>query len=264
MEVELRQDYISCWDNSYRTTLNQEETTEMIVPDACPDILQILDGEGKLFLQRKDAMDGKAEFSGCIKVTVLYQPEGEGNLCSMDAVLPFSTTIENEAITRRSKLMVTPRLQKVDVHLLSPRKMLIKVNFAMELTVCTPQTLTICPGVDQGEDYGIRQKLGDYQSYVTTAALEKTFNYSDVLSLPAGRPDMRELLRTRASCTCNEAKVIGSKVVLKGEAKLDTLYRGEDEGIHTATFSLPFSQIMESGEAEDDPVPQVTLISTDV
>ena len=35
MELELQKDYINCWENVFKTTINQEETSEMIVPDAC-------------------------------------------------------------------------------------------------------------------------------------------------------------------------------------------------------------------------------------
>ncbi len=264
MELELRQDYISCWENAYRTDLNLEETTEMIVPDACPDILQVLDGEGKLLLGRKDAQDGKAEFSGVIKVCILYQPEGEGKLCTMEAKLPFSCSVDSPAIHRRSKLMVTPTVQKVDIHLLNPRKVLIRVLYCLELRCHTAQSLPICPCVENGEAYGIQEKVEEYQSYLPVAAVEKQFNYSDILALPAGRPDLVELLRTRAECICNEAKVIGSKLVFKGEALLDILYRSRDEELHTAAFHLPFSQIMECSDAGEESVPQVEVIYTDL
>lgn len=57
MELELRQDYISCWDTVYDAHLELEETSRMIVPDACPDILQVLDAEGKIFYnERKSSM----------------------------------------------------------------------------------------------------------------------------------------------------------------------------------------------------------------
>ena len=45
MELELRRESVRCWETVCRTKLEQEETAEMIVPDACPDIWQVLDGE---------------------------------------------------------------------------------------------------------------------------------------------------------------------------------------------------------------------------
>jgi len=264
MELELRQEYISCWDNGYRTCINQEETTEMIVPDACPDILQILDGEGKLLLQRKEAMDGKAELSGCIKVGILYQPEGECRLCSMEGILPFSSTLESAAITRSSKLMVVPKIQKVDVHVLNPRKVLIKVNFTLDVCCYTPQSMSICPCVEQREKYAVCQKVEEHQSYLPVAVQEKMFNYTDLLTLPAGNPDMEELLRFRADCLCHEAKVIGNKLLFKGEAKVELLYRSCDGNPCSASFPLPFSQMMEIGDAGEESVPELRVIFTDL
>ena len=110
MELELRQDYMSCWDTVCDTSLDLEETTEMIVPDACPDIMQVLDGEGKVLVQRKEAQDGRAEFSGLIKVNILYLPEGEEKLYSLDAVLPFAASIDLPAISRRTQMQVTPQI----------------------------------------------------------------------------------------------------------------------------------------------------------
>ena len=52
MELELRQETMRGWQTVCRTTLEQEETGETIVPDACPDIWQVLDGEARLLLQR--------------------------------------------------------------------------------------------------------------------------------------------------------------------------------------------------------------------
>ena len=53
MELELRQETARGWETVCRATLEQEETAEMIVPDACPDIWQVLDGEARLLLQRE-------------------------------------------------------------------------------------------------------------------------------------------------------------------------------------------------------------------
>ena len=64
MELELRQETVRGWESVCRATLEQEETAEMIVPDACPDIWQVLDGEARLLLQRKEPQDGKGDFSG--------------------------------------------------------------------------------------------------------------------------------------------------------------------------------------------------------
>ena len=46
MELELDRTQLSGYETMLDTTVCQEETMEMIVPDACPDILRICDTEG--------------------------------------------------------------------------------------------------------------------------------------------------------------------------------------------------------------------------
>ena len=104
-------------------------------------------------------------------------------------------------------MIAMPQVQKVEVHVLNPRKILVKVSVALDISAYAPQSMPICPCVGDCEAYCVQEKTQDYRSHITVAALEKMFHYSDVLNLPAGKPDLAELLKTRGDCICNEAKV---------------------------------------------------------
>lgn len=264
MELELRQETVRCWDTVCRITLEQEETAEMIVPDACPDIWQVLDGESRLLLQRKEPQEGKAELAGLLKTTILYQPEGEGGVCAMEVTLPFSASPELAQVTRRSLLNIRPRVLSVDVHLLNPRKVLVRVGYQLDVEGFATQALALASLVEDTETCAVRQRTEVFQSLMTVNALEKNFTYSDAVTLPAGRPDVQEVLRTRAACTCTEARVIGTKLVYKGEAVLTLLCRGEDKNLFSVDFRLPYSQIMDAGEDSEDAVCAMDLLFTDV
>lgn len=264
MELELRQDYLSCWDKPYHSCINREETAEMIVPDACPDILHMLDGEGTLLLQGRELTQGSLALSGCIRVGILYEAEDVRGLCAMENVLPFSLTVENSAFSAQGKLLVQPCVHKVDIHILNPRKVLIKVNFSLDICVLQPQRLAICAEAPQVENCHLRQKMEEHTSYMIVAAQEKSFNYSDVLSLPAGSPDLAELLRVRASCAAQDSKVIGNKLLFKGEARVEILYRSSDGRLCNAAFPLPFSQMMELSEGCEEGIPSLHLLLCDL
>ena len=90
MELELRQETVRGWETVCRTTLEQEETAEAIVPDARPDIWQVLDGQARLLLQRNEAQEGRGELAGLLKTTILYQPEGGQGVEAMEVTLPFA------------------------------------------------------------------------------------------------------------------------------------------------------------------------------
>ncbi|MCD7735224.1 MAG: hypothetical protein LUH48_08915, partial [Clostridiales bacterium] len=51
---------------------SREETLEMIVPDACPDIVQVVDTWGFCCLARREVTDSGALVTGRVRVTVLY------------------------------------------------------------------------------------------------------------------------------------------------------------------------------------------------
>ena len=264
MELELRRENIRCWQAVCRTTLEQEETAECIVPDACPDIWQVLDSRGRMLLQRKEPQEGRGEFSGLIRVNILYQPEGEGPIQTMEAALPFAAAPDLPQVTRRCVLRAEPRLLSVDVHLLNPRKILVRASWSLEVEAWHPQALALACYGEEGETYALRQKPGEYRSLVTAAVQEKSFSYSDGLTLPAGCPDPQAILAVRAECTCTEARVIGTKLVFKGEAQLTLLLRGEDGSLYPGEFRLPYSQLMDAGEDSEDALCTMALYFSDV
>lgn len=65
MELELRQETVRGWESVCRATLEQEETAEMIVPDACPDIWQVLDGRPVFSSSGRSPRMGKGSFPAC-------------------------------------------------------------------------------------------------------------------------------------------------------------------------------------------------------
>ena len=147
MELELQQSPLGGWETVCHTTLEQEETAEAIVPDARPDIWQVLDGQARLLLQRKEAQEGRGEVAGLLKVTVLYQPEGSQGVETMEVTLPFSAAPELPKLTRRGALHAVPRVLSVDVHLLNPRKVLVRVGYSLELEAFQPPNRNPATGV---------------------------------------------------------------------------------------------------------------------
>ncbi len=89
MELEFERDTIVCYETLTEVTLCQEETLESIVPDACPDILRIVDVCGQATLSSKAAKEGMAVVTGMVRAVILYQPEGSAGLRRMEVGLPF-------------------------------------------------------------------------------------------------------------------------------------------------------------------------------
>ena len=70
MELELKKECLDTYEPGEPQTLTQEETTETIVPDYCPDIARIISAEGTVYLHGGAEQEG---LSGTVRVTV-YTP----------------------------------------------------------------------------------------------------------------------------------------------------------------------------------------------
>ena len=245
MELELNTTHLNCYDTVLDTTLFHEETLETIVPDACPDILRIVDCEAMVCLKGKEAQEGRAEISGSVRAAVLYLPDGAEGVRRMTVTIPFTCSVEALGIHAGCLVTAMPRVHSADARSLNPRKVLTRVDLAVEVSVFARQTESLCDGVTCPAEGGIQQLTETQNAYLVTAVEEKPFSFSDDVSISGTKPRVEELLKSRADIECSESKLIGNKLIFKGEVHLQLLYRDPSNTLCPASFDLPFSQIME-------------------
>ncbi|MEG2958640.1 MAG: DUF3794 domain-containing protein [Oscillospiraceae bacterium] len=260
MNLELQNLKISGYHAILNTNITHEETMEAIVPDACPDILRIVETEGTVCMKGKDTFAGRAEFSGTATVTVLYCPEGEESLRRLEVHIPFRCGLDAPELTQESRYIVRPWVRAADTRILNPRKVLVRVDLLLCIRAFGPSEECYCTGFAEGA--GIQQLEETHRASVITSVKEKPFTFSEDLAFPSGSPAAEELLRHRVALSCNEAKVIGNKLILKGEAILRLSYRSTAGALCGCRWALPFSQIMEIPGVEEEADCTVTPILT--
>lgn len=264
MELELNRTELSGFDELADTTLFSEETMECIVPDACPDIQRILDTQGLVCLKSKEAGEGRVELRGVIRASVLYLPDGEAGTRKVELAIPFTCSPETPGVHPGCQIAVQPRLLSADARMLNPRKIYVRAELAIGLQVCAPCSTLYSAGAECGVEYGVQQRKDSCKAYMITSVQEKPFTFSDDLPLPGSKPDIEELLTQNVCLVCSENKVIGSKLIFKGQAMLTILYRTSDAVLTTALFELPFSQIMEVAGAGEEADCDLSVIMTDL
>ncbi|MCI8437404.1 SPOCS domain-containing protein [Oscillospiraceae bacterium 44-5] len=249
--MEFERDTIISYDTVAEVTLCQEETLESIVPDACPDILRIVDVCGQATISGKQAREGSAQVTGMVRASILYQPEGGGGLRRMEAGLPFTCQAEAPGLTERGTVFARPRLRSAEARALNPRKVLLRVDLAVDITACQPVERPICGGVTGSEEEGLCQRQFRGEHYQLCAVQEKPFTFSDQVRLQ-GTGESPVLLAVRAQPVCTESKLIGSKLIFKGMVELYLLLQEMEGGLSAAHESMPFSQIIEvTGAGEE-------------
>lgn len=248
MDLELNREHISCYDMVLNTRICQEETLETIVPDACPDILRIVDAGGQICLTGKEVHDGGACVTGTVNGWLLYQPEGDLSVCRMEVKLPFSIRGEASELLSQGRCAAQPFVRKVDARILNPRKVLVRADIGVEMQLFQPRELVLCSGISAQEEAGVQQLTCEHSAYMTAAVQEKEFTIYDEIRLSAGPGGACEILSVCADALCTESKLIGSKLIFKGEAVLRIRYQVEGQ-LFCMRCPLAFSQIMETPNA---------------
>ena len=263
MELLFDREQIHYFERVADVTLCQEETLEAIVPDACPDILRIVQVCGQAYLTGKQAREGAAGVSGTVRASILYQPEGGEGLKCMEASLPFSAQAEASGFTSQGQVTAAVRLRWAEARVLNPRKVLLRADLAIDIAAFQPVDLDVCQGILEGEEQGVQQQLQQQEADQLCAVEEKPFSFSEQLRV-SGNQALAKILSLRAEPVCSECKLIGAKLIFKGEVNVQMLYQGEDGTLMAQRQSLPFSQTMEAGGAGEDGECRVLVVLSEL
>lgn len=263
MELNLDREHINCYGMVLDTSVYQEETLETIVPDACPDIARIVDAGGQIFLTGKNVHDGGVSASGAVKAWIFYQPEEGSGVCRMEVKIPFTVQAEVTGLRSLGQCVTTPCLCGLDARVLNPRKVLVRADIGMGLQVFQPQELVLCRGISCVEQEGVQQRCAQHTAYLTAAVQEKEFTFYDEVRLSAGPGGRAELLSVRADAWCGESKIIGNKLIFKGEVSMQLRYLAAGE-LCSMRCPMPFSQIMEIEGVGEDADCELAVCVTDV
>ena len=188
MELELERTQLNGCKAVLNTTVCHEETLEMIVSDACPDILRICDTEGTALLKSKEAQEGRAAVTGTARAAVLYLPDGAEGMRCIEVNIPFSCGAESALVTGSCSVVAQPRVRSAETRILNPRKVLVKVDLAIDIQVYAPITDSLCTGVSDPESVSAEELTESCRVYLATCIQEKPFTFEDELSLSGGKP----------------------------------------------------------------------------
>jgi len=261
MELEYERDMISGFECLADTCLCQEETLESIVPDACPDILRIVDVCGQAVLLSRQAEDGMAVVNGLVKAVILYQPEGENGLRRMEASIPFICRTEVSGLNPQGIVLASPRLRSAEARALNPRKVLLRVDLAVHIAACQPVQHPVVRSIAQQEHICQRQFIGEHDHLFSVQ--EKPFTLTETARLQPGQVGACQVMAGRCRAECTESKVIGTKLIFKGAVHAELILQEESGALTVYRESFPVSQVLDVNGGGEDNVCAITVEVTD-
>lgn len=257
MELELQHQTLEGFRPVYHADFGQEETLESIIPDSFPDVARIVSASGKAFLKDKETGEGSLRLTGLACITVLYIPEGEDQVRALEVSIPFQSVRDCPQVHNGIPVHGVVSVTSADARMMNPRKLLVRCSLMCRATAYDKDRRELtCDAA--GNDICLEKQFRKYDCHTVSEITEKAFLFSDVLRQTASKPAMEELLFYRAEIGTLDGKVIGKKLVCKGDILLSVLYRGGGTVI-PVRFELPYSQIAELSEEYHEGEAEVAL-----
>ena len=247
MEIKCKERELPVWQDSLREK-RSGLTLESVVPDTQGDVARIVWTQGGVLLKGKELGAGSLGINGEAWALVLYQNE-EGKLESLRLSGGFRMDCELAQADEEALPQLRLRLERAEARALNPRK--LSVNLSVCAAVRSFQRESLCLESSLGETPpGLCLQWEQRQALALSRVLEKPFSLRDQLPFPTNRPGPARLLGHELRFGRLSLEQIGSRGVLKGEAALE-LWGQDAEGLPGRwSFTLPFSQLLETGEEE--------------
>lgn len=256
LQLQFEKQGISCLHTVKRELQSQEQTQEVRISDGMPDIGNIISTSGQVILRSKEWKSDGIAVTGGTMVWIQYAPEEGGPTQYMETWLPFQMNWPFAQIHNDGTIFVKPCLCCVDARIVSSRKMMVRTNVSV-LGWAMERRETSC-GVptDVPEDVYLRREV--YPMELPVEAGEKSFTLEETLNLPASSPDLERPVSFSLQPQITEERMMGDKIVFRGNAVLHMHYLGEDGSQHSWDFEIPFTQYSElDAEYDDDARPMI-------
>lgn len=263
MELQFQNKPLDCLRSILCCVKSQEQTQEVKLPEAMPDMAKVLGAWGQCVLRSKEWHSGRMGASGGVMVWVLYAPEDGTFPRVVEAWVPYQLQWELPQTDRDGVMIIQPLLKSVDARVISPRKLMVRACVEALGEALEPVRIdTYYPEQLPKNIYLLRKT---YPMCIPSESGEKTVTLEEELQLPPECTDAGKLIRYCLHPQIQKQKLVGNRLLFRGVAILQGLCRCPEDRLCAFSYELPFSQYTElDREAGEDASVQVTPAVTDL
>ena len=244
MELQFQKQTISCLKPILQETKQQELTQELRLGDGMPDVGRILGTWGVPIIRSKQWSGDHIIVSGGVMAWVLYAPEDGTESRCVDLWIPFQMKWDIPACDRDGTIRVLPLIRFADSRTLSSRKMMVRVGLGIHSQAFCPMDFELSePGA---ATEGVELWKRTYPVRMHKGAGEKIFTMDEEFSFPEHLPAPSKILRYLVTPEVTEKKILGDKILFRGNMNLNLLYRDGEGNIRNWMGPLSFSQFEET------------------
>lgn len=256
MEMQFDKIPVACLQKLGGGLRSQEQTLEVRLPDGMPDIGRVLGAWGQVIVRGKEWSADAMSVSCGVMVWVLYAPEEEAGVHSVEAWLPFSLKWDLPDAAYDGNILTSCLLRSLDARSTSARKLMVRATISALGEAWMSGQAQLASPCQLPAD--VRVLTASYPVMLPQEAGEKSFALEETLTPPATGAKPEQLLYYSLQPEILDRKIMAGKVVFRGNAWLHVLCCGDDGRLYPWDFELPFSQYGELAGMYDGE-PSVTV-----
>ena len=256
MEMQFQKEAISYMKTLLHQGQKLEQTQQVRISDAMPDIGRILCCWGQIMIRGKEWRGDSVGVSGGVMAWVLYASEESGEPCCLDTWIPFQMKWDVEESERDGVIEIHTMLCHIDARMLSDRKLMVRANIGAKVHAMVEAESVLYKPTELPEAVEMLQRT--YPMQLPVEAGEKSFEIKQSLEIPQDGARIHKLIRYCAHPELTEYKIVADKLVLRGTVDVYVLYMDETAKLHRQKWQLPFSQYTQL-EGEYPPETEVSV-----
>lgn len=243
-----------------------EETTQIllegdiIVPDIKPDMSIILQADSEIVIDRTEVSPDRINYIGKLNIQVLYLAKGsEKPVHSMNITAPVDDFINIEGITKEMWVEVKADIQNIDYNMINDRKINYRAVVDITVNATESEVQEVVVNIE-GLPSSQQQKVNLILNKNVSNRSDR-FIIKDDITVPTGKPNIREILQTNIEVANQDVRVGNERVSITGDLIVTTLYKGDtDQSIlEFMEHEVPFNGNIEVSEAREGMFADVVL-----
>ena len=260
MELQFQKREDRCLRPIIREIKQTELTQELRLSDGMPDAGRILGIWGQPMIRSKQWNGDQIAVSGGVMAWVLYAPEDGSECRCVDLWVPFQMRWDIPSVEADGVIRVSPVLRFLDGRSVSSRKFMVRMGISVHMEALANMNYAVFEPGEMPEDVHILRRT--YPIRLAKMSGEKIFTVDEEFALPESQMAAK-LFRYLVRPEITEKKVMGDKVIFRGNLNLSLLYRDSEGEIRSWEEDLPFSQFdqLEQELAGDGSV-DITMVVT--
>lgn len=223
---------------------------DIIVPDAQPDVIKVIQVDASSAIEDKQIKDNKVILSGRVTLKILYVPDSKDcKVCSINTSFDFSEEINCKNAEEGMFVTASSNVSGVDFSVVNSRKLRVRtsVNIDYDVTDICEECIA-CGSDDERAEFKTESIVVNNISEV----LEHKFILQESLELPPGQPPISEMLKCETQITDTEYKAINGRIVIKGMFVMCVLYISDEGMPENAEIETPFTEVIDSENVTDE------------